>query len=445
MQALPDACADPRTRPYLEQFRDVHETLSGAGVEWLARSRVSSMAHLCSGGFPTQRDEDWKYTPLRSVMAHPFSLAVGGHVPDDPDRYGVPGLDSLRVACIDGILDSRCAPCPAAGLSVQSFSDMLARNPDQLKSCMGKVSGARSHGFVLLNEALHRDGVVIEIAPRVRIDRPVELLMLSCEDSALVLPRILIIASEGCRVEIVEHQVSAHAGSGLYCGMTEMYLEPGAHVKYSVIQNQSRSAYQVSGAWAELAENSRLDCRTVSVGGALTRNDLAVNLTGPGAHCDMLGAYCLSGRQHVDNHTTVVHGAENCTSNELYKGVLDDRSRGVFHGRIRVEEGARKTDAQQANNTLLLSRGAEIDTKPQLEIYADDVKCSHGATVGQLDDKALFYLQTRGIDPAAARSMLISAFVGEVLQSVEPQPLHDYLCALLDEQLSDPGTGEPGP
>lgn len=443
MQALPDAGVDPKARPYLEQFRAVHGTLAGSGVEWLTRSRAASMADLCSGGFPTQRDENWKYTPLRPVMAQPFSLAAGAQTPEDPGRYGVPGLDSLRIVCVDGVLDSRHAPA-AAGLTVRSFSDMLEEDSGRLQACLGKAVGAPAHGFALLNDALHRDGVVIEIAPHARIDGPVELLLLSCDDSALVLPRVLVIASEGCRVEIIEHQVSAHGGSGLCCGMTEMYLESGAHVRYRVIQNQSRAAYQVSGTWAELAENSRLDCCTVSVGGALTRNDLSVNLSGPGAHCDMLGAYCLSGRQHVDNHTTVVHAAEDCTSNELYKGVLDDRSRGVFHGRIRVEEGAQKTDAQQANNTLLLSRGAEIDTKPQLEIYADDVKCSHGATVGQLDDKALFYLRTRGIDPEAARSMLISAFVGEVLQSVEPGPLHDYLRTLLDGQLSNPAPGEPG-
>ena len=186
------------------------------------------------------------------------------------------------------------------------------------------------------------------------------------------------------------------------------------------------------------ADICRFSCRTVTLGGRIVRNNLQVDLTGQGAHCDMLGLYNLSGRQHADNYTTMVHAAPNCTSKELYKGVLDKRSRGVFHGRIKVEQDAQKTDAEQSNNTLILSRDAEIDTKPQLEIYADDVKCSHGATICQIDDNSLFYLRSRGIEEQEARSLLTYAFVNEVLESVDIAPLHKTLEQALMQQLVNP-------
>ena len=200
-------------------------------------------------------------------------------------------------------------------------------------------------------------------------------------------------------------------------------LGDGAQLDYYLVQDQSDTSWQVSTIEASLSRDSRFSSRVISLGGALVRNNLGVSLDGPGGHCDMLGVYHGTGKQHIDNHTTMRHAAAHCTSRELYKGILDQRSRAVFHGRIKVDQDAQKTDATQANNNLLLSANAEIDTKPQLEIYADDVKCAHGATVGQIDETALFYLRSRGIGEKDARLLLTYAFLNDVLAEVEVEPL----------------------
>ena len=300
---------------------------------------------------------------------------------------------------------------------------------------LDQIKPPAGHGFGALNTAFLSDGVVVELAENCRVEHPIELLFINRSNTALAQPRNLVIARQGSKATIVERYVSESDHAALINSVTEVSLGVDAQLDYYLIQTQSTASYQINSLWARQAENSRFSCRTITLGGALVRNELRAEMMGEGAHCDMLGLYSLSGKQHVDNHTTMVHGAANCTSRELYKGVLNQRSRGVFHGRIKVEPDAQKTDAEQTNNTLILSRDAEIDTKPQLEIYADDVKCSHGATVGQMDETSLFYLRSRGIDEASARSLLTFAFVNDVLSEVDVEPLRVVLEDRLSEQL----------
>ena len=432
----PDTFVAADTAHYIDQFAQLNKGLPGIDVAWFDDQRKKYLARFSKIGFPTQRDEDWRYTPLRLITSKNFNVVTTPHRNVDLTSFKIPALDSYQIVFVDGHLDQKQSTLNLnKGITVRSLSEVLTNTPGLVEKYFGSVVKNNSHGFTALNGALNEDGVVIKIEPGIQTEKPIELIFLSQTEMAISQPRNLIIAGKNSKAQFIDRYISNSTAHTLTNGTTEIIVEPRAEIDYYIIQTQSSSAYQVCGVWVKQAQGSRFSCRTITLGGGLVRNDLRVDLNGPGAHCDMLGVYSLSGKQHVDNHTTMVHQAENCTSNELYKGVLEQRSRAVFHGRIKVAPGAQKTDAQQANNTLLLSRDAEIDTKPQLEIYADDVKCSHGATIGQLDEDSMFYLRTRGIDEADARTLLTYAFVNEVLNQIDIEPLRDVLEKTLASQL----------
>ena len=430
------------TESYLRQFEENCDHFPGRGIDWLDQRRQTSLALFGKSGFPNQRQEDWRYTPLKAVINKQYELVRSAQFQSESHSvssasYEINGLESYQLVFMDGVFSAADSSLAALNPLVQvlPLSAALQDYPDLVAQNYSRLVPEQHQGFTALNGAMHQDGYVLIMPPDTVLDKPLELLFVSDQKSALLLPRNLIVMKANARASIIERFVSNSDEPSLCNGITEIFLSNAAELDYYLVQQQGRSANQVCSVWAKQAQNSRFSCHTITLGGGLVRNELKVDLAEPGAHCDMLGVYSLSGKQHVDNHTTVMHSAPDCTSNELYKGVLDQRSRGVFHGRIKVEKDAQKTDAQQANNTLLLSRDAEIDTKPQLEIYADDVKCSHGATIGQLDEAALFYLRSRGIDTEAARSMLTYAFVNEVLGEITISPLKDYLEAILGEQL----------
>ena len=447
----PDTVAAADTAHYLEQFARLNSGfgsgLPGMEVAWFDDQRKKYLARFRKIGFPTQRDEDWRYTPLRLITGKHFNVVPAprrdvAHEARDVARdvnvaaFKIPALDSHQIVFVDGHLHQKQSKMDMnKGISVRSLAEVLTHDPGLAEQYFGSVMKKNGHGFTALNGALNEDGVVIKTEPGAEIKKSIELIFLSQTDMAASMPRNLIIAGKGSKAQFIERYISNSAAHTLTNSTTEIIVEQRSEIDYYIIQTQSSRAYQVCGVWVKQAAGSRFSCRTITLGGGLVRNDLRVDLNGPGAHCDMLGVYSLSGKQHVDNHTTMVHQAENCTSNELYKGVLEQRSRAVFHGRIKVAPGAQKTDAHQANNTLLLSRDAEIDTKPQLEIYADDVKCSHGATIGQLNEDSLFYLRARGIDEADARALLTYAFANEVLHQIDIVPLRDALEKTLASQL----------
>ena len=437
MQVQPETLVAPEAAYYVDQFEKLKGMLPGQDVDWLVDQRKSDLSRFSKIGFPTQRDEDWRYTSLRPITSKNFSVTTQADPVTDLDRFRIPALDSYQMVFVDGQLDAglSIASLDQVGVTIESMSSVLSSRSESVENLLGTVLQNNGHGFTSLNNAFYSDGVVISLEANAHLDKPIELIFLSRSELSLCQPRNLVLAGENSSAQIIERFVSTDSSHTLTNSATEVVLERGAELDYYVIETQSKSAYQVCGIWAKQAEGSRFSCRTITLGGALVRNELRTDLNGEGAHCDMLGVYSLVGKQHVDNHTTMVHRAENCTSAELYKGVLDQRSRAVFHGRIKVAQGAQKTDARQTNNTLLLSRDAEIDTKPQLEIYADDVKCSHGATIGQIDEDSLFYLRSRGIEEAEARSLLTYAFVCDVLNKIDIVPLREYLVEILSSQL----------
>jgi Fe-S cluster assembly protein SufD len=254
-------------------------------------------------------------------------------------------------------------------------------------------------------------------------------------EKTLNLPRNLIIMEKGASASVIERQLSDDESTGLSNSATEIVLAVDSRLDYNLVQLQGKKFTHIGGAWVHQAAGSSLNTRTITLGGVLVRNELNVALNGEGAHANCSGLYYGRQRQHIDNHTTIRHAVPGCTSRELYKGILDDRARGVFHGRVVVEQDAQLTVAEQQNPNLLLSRDAEIDTKPQLEIYADDVKCSHGATVGELDKKQLFYMQSRGIDLASAKTLLTYAFAAQVIEEIEIDSLREELTTRVAEQM----------
>lgn len=427
------------TQHYLDQFNAASAGLAGRGLPWLDDQRQAAIELFARSGFPGQYEEDWRYTPLKPVIGKMLHVKVDSDIADtDISKYLVTGLDAYRLVFVDGRLSPQYSDTSELQdcIVVNSFEQSIVRNPELFTEAM-RSEVPLSHGFAALNVAFSTDGYVIEVAENVKLDKPVEIIFIAVDSDLATQPRNIVHMGKFSQAVIIERYVSSKQTGAVVNSTSRISLDEGAKLGYYLVQTQANDASQISSVDVNQGRSSWFGCYTLTLGGQLVRNNLRVSLQAEGAHCDMLGLYNTGGKQHVDNHTTVVHAAPHCTSRELYKGVLDQRSRAVFHGRIKVEQGAQKTDASQSNNNLLLSSNAEVDTKPQLEIYADDVKCAHGATIGQIDQNSLFYLRSRGIDEEDARALLTFAFLNEVLDEIELEPLKQLMESILAERLID--------
>ena len=427
------------TQQYIDQYHSASAVLAGRGLPWLEDQRQAAIKVFENIGFPGQQEEDWRYTPLKSLTGRSLQINVGKEEPDlDVGRYLIGGLDSHRLVFIDGQFSPQNSNVSDLDdlVVVDSFEQVVSQNsPRKVASVLAEFP--LDHGFAALNVAFSKDGYVVDIPDNTSIEKPVEIVFIAADSEFAAQPRNVINLGKHCKAQVVERYVSLSGTRSLVNSTTSVTLDAGAKLDCYLVQTLQNDASQIATVDANQGRDSVLRCFTMSLGGQVVRNNLRIALNAEGAHCDMLGLYNTGGKQHIDNHTTVVHRAPHCSSRELYKGVLDQRSRSVFHGRIKVEPGAQKTDASQSNNNLLLSANAEVDTKPQLEIYADDVKCAHGATIGQIDQNSLFYLRSRGIDEDAARALLTFAFLNDVLEEIELEPLKAVIDSTLAERLID--------
>lgn len=423
--------------------RAIASRAQSAGVPgWLAQLHSSGRDRFAELGFPTSRDEDWRYTDVGPILRAGLDPSAGGAGGLDPAAlapFALAGLQAHTLVFVNGRYSpamSRPGALPA-GAYAGSLAGALASNAPGLDAALGQIAGATAHGFAALNTALIDDGLCVLLPAGCSIDSPIHALFLTdaAGHGAVASPRNLIVAGDNARATVIEHHAGTLDGPYLTNCLTELRAGPGARIDHYRLQDQGVQSFHVSGLYLELGRDARCTANSVDIGGRLVRNDVYARLAAPGAECELNGLYVATGRQHVDNFTQVDHLQPNGTSREFYKGVLDGRGRSVFHGRVVVHPDAQHTDARQTNNNLLLSRDAEADTKPQLEIYADDVKCSHGATVGQLDADALFYLRARAIDAATARDLLTYAFANEVLNRMELAPLRESLAARLAQGL----------
>lgn len=420
--------------PYAALQAAVVGRLPGTELAWLRRLREESLGRVVDGGVPSPRVERWKYTNLNALAQTEFQAAAneaGAPVAVALPSFLAADVAVHRMVFVNGAFRRELSDVTAlpAGATIESLADGLARDPEIL------ATHFRGHkaldGLAALNAALMADGAVIRLAAGARLERPLLLVFLggSSERALACHPRNLIVAGAGAHATVIE--LYAPAADTVYWTqpVTEIAIGAGATLRHYKCQREGLRAFHLATTTVHVEADGRYDSFALATGGALARNEVTVTLDGPGASCRLDGGYLGRGRQHLDTTTEIIHAKPNTTSHEAFKGVLDDQGRGVFQGRILVAKDAQKTDGQQSCRTLLLSDRAEIDTKPELEIYADDVKCSHGATVGEIDPDALFYLRARGVDEIEARRMLIDAFLADVLDGIADAAVRDGFAA----------------
>ena len=409
---------------------------------WLALKRRSAIQRFSELGFPTPREEEWKYTQVAPIASTSFKAArsdLDGFRSEQLDRITFANLGCPRLVFFNGHYVERLSQLEGlpAGVQVESLAEVLQKDPASVEPHLTRYARYDDHAFVALNTAFICDGASLYVPDGQVIEKPIHLLYISTapQDAVITHPRNLFVIGENSQATILESYVGLSDETYFTNLVTEIVAGENAIVDHYKLHQESKNAYHISTLQVYQGRNTRVRSFNVTLGGNLTRNEVNVTLDGEGAECELDGLYLLSGRQHVDNHTRLEHVKPHCSSREIYKGVLDEQSTGVFHGRILVHPGAQKTDSKQTNNNLLLSDRALVNSKPQLEIYADDVKCTHGATIGQLDEEALFYLRCRGIDYKTARSLLIYAFASELARRVKVESvrieLDEYLFSWL--------------
>ncbi|MBX7133097.1 MAG: Fe-S cluster assembly protein SufD [Fimbriimonadaceae bacterium] len=403
---------------------------------WLSELRSKGLAAWDRQGIPTTKHEEWKYTSLRELSEHHFLPAEPAALTSGDLSTFAYAEDAIRIAVINGRLDHTISSKlnDVEGLTVEE----VCLNSDK-PTLLGEIADVDANPFAALNAALVEHVIVIRVAKSAVIERPIEIMavMTAGSDAVAAFPRFVLIAEESSQATVVETYGSIGVGATFQSVVLEADIAKNAVIEHIRVQRESLDANHISLTQVRQERDSTYRHFSVTFGGKLTRNDTNVFLNGSNLHCRLDGVYVQNGTQVCDNHTRLDHAYPHCDSFEVYKGVLSDHARGVFNGKIYVHQDAQKTDAKQTNQVILLSPTASIDTKPQLEIYADDVKCTHGATVGQLRDEALFYLRSRGIPLAEARALLVYAFAAEVLEKIECEPVRVTLERLLYEKLGN--------
>jgi len=406
---------------------------------WAEALRRSGLERFEATGFPTTREEDWRFTSVAPIAEAAFRPAPAASTSMDGGQLD--GAASWLV--VNGRLASRPSPEPS-GIRVMPLGEALAADLPELR-VLGTLAGPDAGPFAALNAAFLGDGVVVIVAPGAVVDVPLHVCFLAEPDPAgrsVQHPRTLLLAGRGSQVTLVESYLGPDGDGYLTNAVTEVVLEDGAVVERYKRQREGDAAFHVATLGVRHGRDSRFTDVSLSLGARLSRNDIDDRLAAPGAECELLGVFVGDDRQHMDTHSRIDHDSPHCTSRQLYKGILDGDSRGVFHGRIRVQPDAQKTDALQTNKNLLLSPRALVHSTPALEIRADDVKCRHGSTTGQLDPTAMFYLRSRGLDEAAARALLTRAFAGDVLGRVRVPALRAEVEELLRSRWDGAGREE---
>lgn len=426
----------------LDTYRKDFDTQPGA-PEWLGALREYGMSRFESLGFPTTKNEDWHFTSVAPISDRNFRTAVTrpANVSSEGSIAGMVALADLErfnfgqpqwhtLVFVNGEFSEDLSSYAGLGPSVRvsSLADAIRSGTGRPERHLGKIAAFEQHTFTALNTAFIRDGAFIELQADAVVEQPIHLVFVSeGAGEAAIHPRNLIVAARHSRATLIESYVSIRDSVYFTNAVTEISLGEGARLDHYKIQRESEAAFHVGTTEVSQGRNSEYRSFSFAVGGSLARTNIYTTLLGDAATCTLNGLYLADGTQHIDNQTKIEHVAPNCPSHEVYKGILNGRSHGVFNGKVYVHPEAQKTDGKQTNNNLLLSSTARVDTKPELEIYADDVKCTHGATVGRLDEMVMFYVNTRGIGPDSARMLLTYAFAADVLESIELEPLKKQL------------------
>lgn len=429
---------------FLASYERSEKALNDNSPPALYKLRQAAIARFAELGLPTLHDEEWRFTPLTALTQIAFEYAPPEAHELNRKRLkelGLP-LDAIRLVFVNGhfagdLSDVRALP---KGVTVDSLANVCRGEPEHVEPYLGRYADFTEQAFTALNTAFLSDGAFVAIPKGTVIERPIHLLYLGTapETPLMAHPRNLIVAGRESQVTIIEHYVGLADDRYFTNAVTEVVLGENAVVDYHKLQTESARACHIHTLQVQQDRTSSFSSHAITFGGSLVRNDINAVLDAEGCACTLNGLYLGTDSQLIDNHTRIDHARPHCTSHELYKGILDGKARGVFNGKIFVHPDAQKTDAKQTNQTLLLSEDAIINTKPQLEIFADDVKCTHGATVGQLDAEAVFYLRSRGLGLDEARSLLMFAFANDVVSRIKVEPLRARLEQLLLERQQGP-------
>jgi Fe-S cluster assembly protein SufD len=455
---------------YLETFTDFAKRATGDNLPWLRKLREDAFARFCEAGFPTTHDEDWRFTNVSAIARTPFVLPAGlseksAHVSEADLKPWRVESASTQLVFVDGQFVrelSRFGALPAkvvVSALKSELKEATGAHAKTLEVHVGRYLDIQRDPFSALNTAFVEDGAFVHVGRGALLDGPIHLLFVSTEAHIprMIHPRNLLVFEQESQGTVIEEYVSLGGGTVLCNSATELVAGENSTVSHYMIEREHQQAFNISTLRIQQYRSANVASHSLLLGGGLVRNNVHPVLAGEGGECLINGLFVGNGHQHLDNYMHVEHASPHCSSRQFYNGILDGHSHGVFHGRIVVHKDAQKTDAKQTNRNLLLSDDAQIDTKPQLEIYADDVKCTHGATIGQIEENALFYLRSRAIDEVSARRLLLMAFAGECLDRMQPGAarahaedlIHEHLLSianhLLGQRTADPSQADLGP
>ncbi|MCL5267038.1 MAG: Fe-S cluster assembly protein SufD [Bacteroidetes bacterium] len=427
---------------YLSLFKDFENHLDGEKSSSFHKVRKEAIGRFAEIDFPNTHQEDWRFTDISPILRHTFSRAdkKAATIPtkDQISGFQFNGMKSRLLVFVNGSYSPELSlqpPLPK-GAVIGSLTDALKNPHDIVSGHISNNASAGENAFTALNLAFAADGAFVHIPDGVEIEEPLHLLFISTGPGEFISqPRNIIIAGKNSRVRIVEHYVSLDGGTYFTNAVTEIHAGENSSVNAVKIQSESLNSYHIAMTEVSLDSNANYTSHGLSFGASIYRHDLNVALNGEGSDATLEGLYLLSGNQLSDTHSMIDHASPHCSSQEHYKGILDGKSHGVFNGKIMVRKGAQQTNSYQENRNIILSNEAKVDTKPQLEIFADDVKCSHGATVGQLNRESLFYLRSRGISEDQAKLILIYAFASDVLKDIKEEEIRTQLEKMLSERF----------
>lgn len=407
-------------------------------VAWLDMVRSSAMDRFEQLQFPSVRDEEWKYTNLAALAKENFVPASRSDDGLDVSGFAYPETANAHLVVVNGFLREDLSV--KTGLEGVVATDLFSAAADArynklVRKYLARNASYDNNGVTALNTAFLQSGVFIWIPKNVNLETPLQVTFVADGENSAAFPRLLVVAEENSSATVIESFVSKNGGRYFTNAIAEVVLKEGARVEHYRLQRESNQAFHLATTTAELGRSSRYDTTSINLGAQLSRHDISVVMDHEGSETSVDGLYMIGADQHTDTHSVIDHRKPHCNSHQLYKGILDGNGRAVFNGKVFVREGAQKTDAMQTNKNLLLSDKARVDTKPQLEIFADDVKCAHGAAVGQIDPEELFYLETRGITPELGRNLLTYGFAEEVIANIKIESIRAQLDETVLRQL----------
>lgn len=433
MPGLPRKQREPKME---DQFLQHYRQTDAKGPAWLQEIRKQGFQQFQSLGYPSAQQENWKYTSVRPLLDTAFQASEDyqpKHRNYDPlNCLNIGSKKNYRITFINGHFAqefSRLEDLPQ-GVTILPLKMAFTSHDEKIRPYLGSIAPWQEETFSALNTAFLQDGAFVHLAPGAVLGKPLELLYLSLSDEAATAshPRTLIVAQAQAQGVVVENYSGKRSQHPYFTNaLTEIITESGSQLSHYRIQEEDERAFHLGGLYVKQNRDSQFHSFNLNLGAQWARTEIRSHLGEPGAHCQLTGLYLGHGQQHLDNQTLIRHAVPQCTSQELYKGILDEKSHGIFNGQILVQPHAQKTQSSLSNKNLLLSRDAVVDTKPLLEIFANDVRCSHGATIGRLDETQVFYLRSRGIDEALARHLLTYAFASEVLQNMSEIELKQQL------------------